>query len=142
MRQAGFTRFEVDAHRAILDGKRADELNDLYLARLAEQLGDAVEVADEFAWEWVSIPHIYQTPFYCYAYSFGQLLVLALYRRYRQEGEAFVPGYLRLLAHGGSARPMEILAEVDVDPSDRGFWRGGFQVVEELLADLEALPEK
>ena len=142
MRQAGFTRFEVDAHRAILDGKRADELNDLYLAQLVEQLGDSVEVADEFAWEWVSIPHLYQTPFYCYAYSFGQLLVLALYRRYRQEGEAFVPGYLRLLAHGGSARPIEILAEVGVDPTDRGFWRGGFQVVEELLADLEALPDE
>jgi oligoendopeptidase F len=141
MRQAGFTRFEIDAHRAILDGKRADELNDLYLAQLGTQLGDSVEVADEFAWEWVSIPHIYQTPFYCYAYSFGQLLVLALYRRYRQEGEAFVPGYLRLLAHGGSARPIEILAEVGVDPTDRGFWRGGFQVVEELLADLEALPD-
>lgn len=141
LRQAGFTRFEIDAHRAILDGKRADELSDLYLAQLREQLGDAVEVADEFAWEWISIPHIYQTPFYCYAYSFGQLLVLSLYRRYQRQGASFVPGYLRLLAHGGSARPLDILAEAGVDPADRGFWRGGFQVVEDLLAELEALPE-
>lgn len=139
MRQAGFTRFEVEAHRAILEGRRADELNELYLSQLREQLGDAVEVAEEFAWEWVSIPHIFQTPFYCYSYSFGQLLVLALYRRYQHEGEGFVPGYLRLLAHGGSAPPLEVLAEVGVDPADRSFWEGGFRVVEDLLAELEGL---
>ena len=62
-------------------------------------------------------------PFYCYAYSFGQLLVLALYRRYQQEGEAFKPGYLRLLTWGGAARPVEILAEAGIDPTDRDFWR-------------------
>ncbi|MEZ5331691.1 MAG: M3 family oligoendopeptidase [Thermoanaerobaculia bacterium] len=139
MRQAGFTRFEVDAHRAILEGRRADELNELYLGQLREQLGDAVEIADEFAWEWVSIPHIFQTPFYCYSYSFGQLLVLALYRRYQHEGEGFVPGYLRLLAHGGAAPPLEVLAEVGVDPADRSFWEGGFRVVEDLVTELEAL---
>ena len=77
------------------------------MAKLQEQFGDSVEVAPEFRYEWLSIPHIYQTPFYCYAYSFGQLLVLALYRRYQEEGEAFKPGYLRLLSYGGSARAGE-----------------------------------
>jgi oligoendopeptidase F len=65
--------------------------------------------------------------------------VLALYRRFREEGEAFKPGYLRLLAYGGSARPREILAEAGIDVADPDFWRGGFRVVEDRLAELEAL---
>jgi len=139
MRQAFFTWFEIDAHRAVLAGQGTEELADLYLANLREQFGDAVEVPEEFRLEWVTIPHIYLTPFYCYAYSFGQLLVLALYRRFLDEGEAFKPGYLRLLAHGGSARPLEILAEAGVDPTDPGFWRGGFEVLQHRIAELEAL---
>ena len=98
-----------------------------------------MELAPEFRHEWVAIPHIYHTPFYCYAYSFGQLLVLSLYRRYQKDGAAFLPGYLRLLAHGGSARPEEILAEVGVDASDPDFWRGGYRVIESLLGELEAI---
>ncbi len=140
VRQAFFTRFEIEAHRAILAGARSEELGDLHLATLAEQFGEAVEVPPEFASEWVSIPHFFSTPFYCYAYSFGQLLVLALYRRWREQGATFVPGYLRLLAWGGGARPLEILAEVGVDPTDPAFWRGGFAVVEDLLRQLEELP--
>ena len=58
------------------------------MGKLREQFGDSVDLAPEFRYEWLSIPHIYQTPFYCYAYSFGQLLVLALYRRFQEEGEA------------------------------------------------------
>jgi oligoendopeptidase F len=64
---------------------------------------------------------------------------MALYRRYLEEGEAFKPGYLRLLAHGGSARPQEILAEVGIDMTDPAFWQGGFAVVEDRLEELEAL---
>jgi oligoendopeptidase F len=139
LRQAYFVRFELAAHRAILAGGSVDDLNALYLENLAEQFADSVEVAPEFQYEWLSIPHIFHTPFYCYAYSFGQLLVLALYRRFREEGEAFKPGYLRLLAYGGSARPREILAEAGIDVADPDFWRGGFRVVEDRLAELEAL---
>jgi oligoendopeptidase F len=80
LRQAFFVLFEQEAHAAILAGASPEQLNELYMANLREQFGDAVEVSDEFRYEWVSIPHIYNTPFYCYAYSFGQLLVLALYR--------------------------------------------------------------
>jgi oligoendopeptidase F len=139
LRQAYFVRFEKDAHRAILEGRSPEALHETYFQGLTEQFGDAVEVADEFRYEWVSIPHIYHTPFYCYAYSFGQLLVLALYSRYKEEGEAFIPGYLRLLAHGGSARPQEILSEVGVDATDPEFWRGGFKVVEGIVDELETL---
>ena len=109
------------------------------MAKLVEQFGDSVEVAPEFRYEWLSIPHIYSTPFYCYAYSFGQLLVLALYRRFQEEGEAFKPGYLRLLAYGGSARPEEILREAGIDINDRAFWQGGFDLVKERIDEMEGL---
>jgi oligoendopeptidase F len=139
LRQSFFVRFERDAHEAIRGGAAVEELEQLYRANLEEQFGDAVEWSDEFRYEWLSIPHIYHTPFYCYAYSFGQLLVLALYRRYQREGEAFKPGYLRLLAHGGAARPEEVLREAGIDMRDPAFWRGGFKVVEEMVEELEAL---
>ncbi len=138
LRQIFFVAFEKQAHEAILGGARLEDLHELYEANLAEQFGDSVEVTKCFRYEWVSIPHIYSTPFYCYAYSFGQLLVLALYRRYQADPEGFKPGYLQLLAHGGSARPQEILAEADVDMTDEQFWQGGFDLVAEMIDDLEA----
>jgi oligoendopeptidase F len=137
LRQAFFVRFEIAAHDAVRAGKSVADLNALYQAELEEQFGDSVEIGREFQHEWISIPHIYQTPFYCYAYSFGQLLVLALYRRYKEQGEAFIPGYLELLAAGGSQRPQEILAKAGVDITDPDFWRGGFSVVEDLIDQME-----
>ncbi|MEJ2085939.1 MAG: M3 family oligoendopeptidase, partial [Acidobacteriota bacterium] len=94
LRQAYFVRFELAAHDAIRGGGTAEALDELYIQTLESQFGDAVEVPPEFRREWMMIPHIYQTPFYCYSYCFGQLLVLALYQRYKEEGESFVPGYL------------------------------------------------
>jgi oligoendopeptidase F len=137
-RQAYFVRFELAAHQAILAGSSPTDLHAVYFGTLEKQFGDALELAPEFRFEWLAIPHIYHTPFYCYAYSFGQLLVLSLYRRYQKEGKAFIPGYLRLLAHGGSARPETVLGEVGVDVSDPEFWRGGYRVIEDLLDELEA----
>jgi len=139
LRQAYFVMFEQEAHEAIREGRAIEEICELYMAKLVEQFGDSVEIAPEFRYEWLSIPHIYSTPFYCYAYSFGQLLVLALYRRFQEEGEAFKPGYLRLLSYGGSARPEEILREAGIDMSDRAFWQGGFDLVKERIDEMEGL---
>jgi oligoendopeptidase F len=141
MRQAYFTRFEIAAHQAVREGKPPSALDEIYLETLREQFGDAVELSDEFRREWIAIPHFFQSPFYCYSYSFGQLLVLSLYQRFREQGEAFIPGYLRLLGYGGSARPQEILAEVGVDVGDAGFWRGGFRIVERMIDELESLDD-
>ncbi len=138
LRQAFFVRFEIAAHDAVRAGESVADLNALYLAELEEQFGDSVEIDSGFQHEWITIPHIYHTPFYCYAYSFGQMLVLALYRRYKEQGEAFIPGYLELLAAGGSQRPQEILTQVGVDITDPDFWRGGFSVVEDLIDQMEA----
>jgi len=139
LRQAYFVLFEREAHEAVLAGRSVDEICDLYMAKLAEQFGDSLEIAPEFRYEWLSIPHIFQTPFYCYAYSFGQLLVLALYRRYQEEGEAFKPGYLKLLSYGGSERPETVLSEMGIDVTDRAFWQGGFDLVKKRIDELEAI---
>jgi len=139
LRQASFVLFERAAHAAVLEGASTEDLCDLYMENLREQFGDSVEVSDEFRYEWLSIPHMFQTPFYCYAYSFGQLLVLALYRRYLEEGDRFKPGYLELLASGGAERPQAILGKLGIDITDRAFWQSGFDHVRRQIDELEAI---
>jgi oligoendopeptidase F len=136
LRQAYFTIFEREAHRLIVEGKSFEEVAAAYISNLAEQFGDSVELADEFKWEWISIPHIYNAPFYTYAYSFGQLLVLALYQQYRLEGTAFIPRYLKILAHGGSEAPAKILREAGLEIDNAAFWQGGFDVIEDMIKEL------
>jgi oligoendopeptidase F len=138
-RQVFFALFEKEAHQMIADGASVDELSEAYMKNLKAQFGSAVELADEFKWEWVSIPHIYQVPFYVYAYAFGQLLVLSLYKRFKEEGEAFKPKYIALLAAGGSEAPMKVLADAGVDPRKEEFWQGGFDVLSRLVDELEKL---
>ena len=138
-RQAFFALFEKQAHQMVIDGASVDEISDAYMENLKAQFGDAVEVAEEFKYEWVSIPHIYQVPFYVYAYAFGQLLVLALYKRYKAEGEAFKPRYIRLLSAGGSEAPMNLLDEAGVDVRKAEFWQGGFDVLSEMVDKLEKI---
>jgi oligoendopeptidase F len=138
MRQAYFVRFERTAHEMVATGATADQLARTYLGELRQQFGKAVKVPEEFQWEWLTIPHIYASPFYCYAYSFGNLLVLALYRMYQQEGAAFVPKYLDLLATGGSSSPERILTKVRVDMTSKAFWQSGFKTIQEMIGQLES----
>jgi oligoendopeptidase F len=139
MRQAYFALFERQAHEMIQKGASVDELAEAYLQNLKDQFGDAVDVSDEFKWEWVSIPHIYDVPFYVYAYTFGQLLVLSLYQQYKQEGESFIPRYTKILSTGGSKAPVQVLSEAGIDIFDARFWQGGFDVLAGLIGELEAL---
>jgi oligoendopeptidase F len=138
-RQAYFALFERQAHEMIANGASVDELSDTYLQTLKEQFGDAVEVGDEFRWEWVSIPHIYEVPFYVYAYAFGQLLVLSLYQQYKLEGEAFKPRYVKILSTGGSLAPVKLLAEAGIDITRPEFWQGGFDVINGLVDKLSQI---
>ena len=136
-RQAFIAIFEREAHDLIASGNTSEELAARYLSLLDEQFKDAVEVPEDFGWEWLTIPHIYQSPFYTYAYSFGQLLVLALYQQYLKDGEEFIPRYLKLLAYGGSAEPGKILCEAGIDIASADFWQGGFDVLQSRLDQLE-----
>ncbi|MCP4143450.1 MAG: M3 family oligoendopeptidase [Chloroflexi bacterium] len=140
MRQAYFALFERKAHAMVKENASVDELAAAYLENLAAQFGDAIEVSDEFKWEWVSIPHIYHTPFYVYAYAFGQLLVLSLYKQFKAEGDSFKPRYLKLLSAGGSQAPEKILTEAGINIRSAEFWQGGFDVIKELVEQLEELP--
>jgi oligoendopeptidase F len=137
MPQGHFALFEQAAHDAIRDGATVEALSDIYLENLREQFGDAVELVDEFRHEWTTIPQLFGVPFYVYAYAFGQLLALSLYDRYQQEGEPFKERYLDLLAAGGSAAPLALLARMSVDVSEAGFWQGGFDVLARLVGQLE-----
>ncbi|MEJ2549777.1 MAG: M3 family oligoendopeptidase [Anaerolineales bacterium] len=139
MRQAYFALFERRAHEQIAQGARVDELSALYLENLKDQFGDSLELSEDFRVEWVAIPHFYFAPFYVYAYSFGQLLVLSLYQRFLEQGDAFKSGYLELLAAGGSRSPEQILTQAGFDVRSESFWQGGFDVLKASLERLEAL---
>jgi oligoendopeptidase F len=135
-RQAYFTLFEQQAHEMIDKGQTIEQLCAAYRLNLEEQFGDALELSDEFQWEWVMVPHFVHTPFYTYAYAFGQLLVLALYQQYRIEGDGFVPRYLKLLSYGGSESPAKILSEAGLDITHPEFWQGGFDVLKGMIDEL------
>jgi oligoendopeptidase F len=139
LRQIYFAIFERDAHDMIQKNASTDELSAAYMANLKEQFGDSVEISDEFKWEWVSIPHIYHTPFYVYAYAFGQLLVFSLYEQYKAEGESFKPKYLKILSSGGSEAPEKILADAGIDIRSPRFWQGGFDVLSRMVDELEKM---
>ena len=141
MRQAYFTLFEIEAHKSITEkNANINEVSDMYVQNLEEQFGDSVTISDDFRWEWLYIPHLYHTPFYCYAYSFGNLLVLSLYHQFRKEGKSsFVPKYYKLLATGGSRKTEEILSEIGIDISSRDFWQQGFDLVEKNVQELRDL---
>lgn len=140
LRQAYFALFEREAHDLINKGASVDELSQAYMQNLKDQFGDAVDVSDEFKWEWVSIPHIFEVPFYVYAYTFGQLLVLSLYRQYKEEGQDFIPRYTKILSTGGSKAPVKVLSEAGIDIYDPAFWQGGFDVLKGLIEQLEEIP--
>jgi oligoendopeptidase F len=139
LRQAFRVLFEQEAHRMIAEGATPDEISATYMETLREQFGDSVELDDLFANEWLSIPHFYTQPFYDYSYAFGLLLVLGLYQRYKEEGEAFVPKYLKILATGGSKAPIAVLDEAGFDIRQREFWQGGFDLIAGMVDELESL---
>ena len=139
MRQSYFALFEKQAHDMIQKNASVNDVAAAYMENLREQFGDAVELSDEFQWEWVSIPHFYHSPFYVYAYAFGQLLVFSLYKQFRNEGESFKPRYLKILSAGGSEAPAKILEEAGIDIRSVKFWQGGFDVLDNLVGELEKL---
>jgi oligoendopeptidase F len=139
-RQMAMNRFEHLVHtRRRTEGELSvDRINELWTETQVELLGDAVEVTEGYRTWWSYVPHFINSPGYVYAYAYGQLLALSVYRRYVEEGEAFVPRYLELLAAGGSRSPEELGAIVGIDLADPGFWDSGLALVEEQLVAAEA----
>ncbi|MGC2570416.1 MAG: M3 family oligoendopeptidase [Candidatus Nitrosopolaris sp.] len=141
MRQAYFTLFEIDAHRAIAEQNATiDQISELYLNNLKEQFGDSVNVTRDFQWEWLYISHFYHSPFYCYAYSFGNLLVVSLYQQFKSEGKnSFIPKYFNILSSGGSQKPEYLLKQSGIDISKDEFWQQGFDLVAAKIQELKAM---
>ncbi|MBI4449016.1 M3 family oligoendopeptidase [Candidatus Woesearchaeota archaeon] len=137
-RQSYFVLFEKQAHDLIAKGATIQEVSDVYYKNLKGQFGP-IAVPKHFRYEWLRVSHFIHYPFYVYAYAFGNLLTLALYEKYLEEGLSFVPKYLKLLSYGGSERPEVMLRELDIDMRDARFWQGGMDVVHKMLDELKTL---
>ncbi len=137
IRQNYFLKFEILAHKALQEGINKDELSKIFFSTLTEHFGDAVEISEEFKYEWSYMPHIFHSPFYIYAYNFGELLSLALYARYKEEGKAFLPKLEKILKAGGSQDPVKLLKSVDVNITDAKFWEGGFAIIKGWLEEVK-----
>jgi len=139
-RQVAMNRFEHAVHTERRErGELAtDRFGELWLETQSDLLGDSVDLSGEYALWWSYVPHFMDTPGYVYAYAYGHLLALSVYRRYEEAGPGFVPSYLELLKAGGSLPPEELGAIVGVDLSDPGFWSSGLDLIERQLEAAEA----
>jgi oligoendopeptidase F len=138
-RQVAMNRFEdlVHTERRERGELSVERFNELWDDAQEEMLGDSVEVTDGYRSWWSYVPHFINTPGYVYAYAYGQLLALAVYARYEEEGEGFVDSYLQLLSAGGSRSPEELGEIVGIDLTDPGFWDRGLDLVERQLEAAE-----
>jgi oligoendopeptidase F len=139
-RQTAMNRFESLVHTARREeGELAVErFAELWEQSQVEMLADSVQITDGYRSWWSYVPHFIATPGYVYAYAYGQLLALSIYKRYVDEGASFVPSYLELLRAGGSRSPEELGAIVGIDLADPGFWDSGLDLVEAQLEEAEA----
>jgi len=140
-RQVVLTRFEQTLHKARQEQGEltTEQINDLWLAANRPMHGEVVRLTDGYGWWWMYIGHFIHVPFYCYAYAFGELLVLALVQKYRQEGPAFVPKYLEMLSAGGSEAPDVLVKRLGVDVSDPAFWELGLRLLDDMVSEAEEL---
>ncbi len=143
-RQVVLTRFEESLHAKRRDKGEltADEIGEFWIEANRPMFGDTVVLTEDYSHWWMYIPHFIHSPFYCYAYSFGELLVLALYDKYLTEGNKFVPRYIELLSSGGSDAPEILLTRVGVDIKDSGFWQGGLDLLRKMVEDAVLLAGK
>lgn len=143
-RQISMNRFEDAAHTARRqEGElSADKLGQLWLDSIRPMFGDSVELTDEHAVWWSYVEHFVHAPGYVYAYAFGNLLALSIYRRYRESGPEFADAYLEFLAAGGSRQPDELVRTLGMDIANPGFWSAGLDILDEMVAQVEALAAK
>jgi oligoendopeptidase F len=140
VRQIAFYTFERKLHSERRQGElTAERLNVLWLEVQQESLGPAIELKPGYETFWAYIPHFVHSPFYVYAYAFGDCLVNSLYAVYEQATEGFAERYLAMLAAGGTKHHSELLAPFGLDARDAAFWQGGLGVIERMITELEKL---
>ena len=138
VRQIAFYEFERRVHDERREGELLPErLGEIFLAVQRESLGPAFDFDPEYRHFWCYIPHFVHSPFYVYAYAFGDCLVNSLYAVYQQADKGFAEKYLEMLKAGGTKRHKELLAPFGLDASDPGFWAKGLGVIETFIDELE-----
>ena len=140
-RQTAMYRFEqrVFRQRSQQGEVSAEQMSDIWQECLQAMFADSLTLGEDHRNTWCYVPHFVHTPFYVYAYSFGELLVLSLYARYRQEGKEFQDRYFELLASGSSASPQEMLSRLNIDITSAEFWQGGCDLIAEEVEEAECL---
>jgi oligoendopeptidase F len=143
-RQIAMNRFEDGMHntRRSAGELSSDQLSAIWMETQKAMFQGSVTLRDDYSIWWSYVPHFLSTPGYVYAYAFGELLVLALYNLFQQQGASFVPLYTDLLASGDSDYPVNLLAKVGVNLNDPDFWQQGVQLLRSMVDQEEALARK
>jgi len=140
VRQIAFYTFERKVHTARREGElTSDQLCALWMSVQGESLGPAIELKPGYETFWTYIGHFIHSPFYVYAYAFGDCLVNSLYAVYEKSHEGFAERYLAMLAAGGTKHHSELLAPFGLDAREPSFWQGGLSVIERMIGELEGL---
>lgn len=140
VRQIAFFEFEKRVHTKRREGElTVDEICEIWLAVQHESLGDAIRYEDEYKYYWSYIPHFIHSPFYVYAYAFGDCLVNSLYDVYENAEDGFQQKYFEMLKAGGTKRHQELLAPFGLDASDPAFWQRGLNMIKRMIDELEEL---
>ena len=143
VRQIAFYSFERKLHTARREGElTAEQVCDLWISVQADSLGPSIRLGPGYETFWTYVPHFIHSPFYVYAYAFGDCLVNSLYGVYQEAEEGFVERYFALLSAGGAKPYDELLAPFGLDPKDPGFWSIGLRMIEGLIAELEGMEEQ
>ncbi len=143
VRQIAFYTFEHKLHTERRKGELTSEhINELWMSVQHESLGPAIDLRPGYETFWAYIPHFVHSPFYVYAYAFGDCLVNSLYSVYERSNQGFAERYLQMLAAGGTKHYSELLAPFGLDARDPAFWQGGLSVIEGMITELEGLDSK
>jgi oligoendopeptidase F len=143
VRQIAFYTFERMVHVERKNGElTAERIGEIWLAVQAESLGPAIELKAGYETFWTYIPHFIHSPFYVYAYAFGDCLVNSLYAVYERAEAGFAERYFEMLAAGGTKHHSELLKPFGLDARDPAFWQGGLGVIERMIGELEALDKR
>ena len=140
VRQIAFYTFERAVHTERKNGElTAERIGELWMEVQRESLGPAIDLRPGYEVFWTYIPHFIHSPFYVYAYAFGDCLVNSLYSVYERAAEGFAARYLAMLSAGGTKHYSELLAPFGLDARDPAFWQGGLGVIEQIVEELETL---
>ena len=140
VRQISFFNFERKLHHLRKESElTVDRINSLWLETQSESLGKSVNLNGDYKYFWSYIPHFIHSPFYVYAYAFGDCLVNSLYAKFEYGQKDFADNYINLLSSGGSKLYKDLLKDFNLYPDKKEFWQGGLNIIKTMIDDLEQL---